>query len=62
MARNMVRKVVSMFLSHYPQMDHGTLSGGWAPGYEDQEYDDIEAGSVDFVDAVTACTLRDLGL
>ena len=43
-------------------MDRGALSGGWAPGYKDQEYDEIEAGFIDFADAVTACTLRDLGL
>ena len=62
MARNMVCKVVAMFLSHYPQMERGALSGGWAPGYEDQEYDEIEAGSIDFTDAVTACALKDLNL
>ena len=62
MVHHVVRKVVTLFLSHYPQMDRGALSGGWAPGYEDQEYDEIEAGSVDFTDAVTACALRDLGL
>ena len=62
MARDVVRKVIAMFLSHYPQMDHGALSGGWAPGYEDQEYDEIEAGSVDFADAVVACALKELGL
>ena len=32
MAQGVVRKVVAMFLSHYPQMDRGALSGGWAPG------------------------------
>ena len=53
MARDVVRKVVAMFLSHYPQMDRGALSGGWAPGYEDREYDEIEAGSVNFADAVS---------
>ena len=62
MARDVVRKVIAMFLSHYLQMVRGTLSGGWAPGYEDREYDEIEAGSVDFADVVVACALKDLGL
>ena len=43
-------------------MDRDALSGGWAPGYEDQEYDEIEARSVDFTDVVTACALKDLSL
>ena len=62
LARSVVHKVVAMFLLHYPKMEHGTLSGGWAPGYEDQEYVDIETESAAFADSVADAAMKDLGL
>ena len=51
-----------MFLSHYANMERVPLSGGWAPGYADAEYDEIEAGSAEFADVVAAAAMKDLGL
>jgi hypothetical protein len=56
-AHNAVRKVVTIFMSHYPQMDRAALSSRWAPDYKDRECDEIEAGSVDFINVVTTCAL-----
>ena len=62
LACSVVHKVVAMFLSHYPKMERGPLSGGWAPGYEDQEYVDIETESAAFADSVADAAMKDLGL
>ena len=61
-ARSVVRRVVAMFLSHYPNMERAPLRGGWALGYADAEHDEIEAGSAEFADAVAVTAMKDLGL
>jgi hypothetical protein len=37
-----------MFDSHYKGLDRKTLSGGWAPGYSDEEYNKLEADRAAF--------------
>jgi hypothetical protein len=34
MARQLVHRVVAMFLSHYPKLNRKLLEEGWAPRYE----------------------------
>jgi hypothetical protein len=34
-ARRVVHRVLAMFESHYPRLDHMALSDGWAPGISD---------------------------
>ena len=55
-------RIVAMFLSHYPSLDLAYLRGGWAPGYEEHEYEAIEVESASFADDVAAAALMDLGL
>jgi hypothetical protein len=50
-----------MFLSHYPDMDHEALAGGWAPGYEDHRYSHILAGCAEFARKVADSAAMDLG-
>ena len=61
-AGDAVRKVVAIFLSHYPDLDRVLLGQGWCPGYTNEQYDSIEEGAIDFAKAMLGHALHDLGL
>ena len=61
-ARSIVRRVVAMILSHYPGLERVPMSGGWASGNEDDEYDELEAKEAGFTDTLAALAMAELGL
>jgi hypothetical protein len=61
MARQLVHRVVAMFLSHYPDLECELIKVGWAPGYEDHCYPKILAGCVELAGRVADSAVEDLG-
>jgi hypothetical protein len=51
-----------MLNSHYQGLDLQELSGGWAPGYSNEELDKIEEDCATFAQAMTDAMMKDLDL
>jgi hypothetical protein len=61
-ARRAVHRVLSMFESHYQELDRMALSGGWAPSISDDQYDELEEDCAAFTRDMADAALKDLEL
>jgi hypothetical protein len=57
-----VHRVLAMFELHYQGLDRMVLSGGWAPGISDDQYDEVEEDCATFARDMADATLKDLEL
>ena len=62
LVQSVVWRIVAIFLSHYSDVARDYLQEGWCPGYEDDEYDAIEANASSFADEMVALARTELGL
>jgi hypothetical protein len=61
-AQRAVHRVLAMFESHYLGLDRMVLSGGWAPGISDAQFDELEEDYATFARDMADAALKDLDL
>jgi hypothetical protein len=57
-----VKRIITMFLSHFDNLEEDLLKDGWAAGYSNQEYKQIQTWSIDFANTMFATALDDMAL
>jgi hypothetical protein len=60
--RRAVHRVLTMIESHYQGLDRMSLSGGWAPGVSDDQFDELEVDCAAFAREMADAALKDLEL
>jgi hypothetical protein len=61
-AQRAVHRVLTMFESHYQELDRMALSGGWAPGISDTQCDELEEDCATCARDMADTALKDLEL
>jgi hypothetical protein len=60
--RRAVHRVLAMIESHYQGLDRMALSGGWAPGFFDDQCNELEVDCAAFACEMADAALKDLEL